>query len=225
MESVYQIHRVGPVSSDEFALDHPIWSQADELEISHFHPRSSEHRPRTRGRVLFDGANLLARFEVDDRYVISRSTQFQDMVCLDSCVEFFFQPLPQLGHFNFEINCGGTFLMYYVEDPTRTPRGLAKYTPLDAGLAEAITIRHSMPAVVLPERQEPTTWSVAARIPLSVVEPFIGQHQYLASNQWRGNFYKCADHSSHPHWASWSPLGEALNFHDRAHFGALQFKS
>ena len=43
-----------------------------------------------------------------------------------------------------------------------------------------------------------------------------------ASGQvWRANLYKCGDQTSHPHWASWAPIGEALNFHQPGFFGGL----
>jgi hypothetical protein len=45
----------------------------------------------------------------------SVATQYQEMVCYDSCVEFFVQPEPHLGYFNFEFNRGGTMLIYYIE--------------------------------------------------------------------------------------------------------------
>jgi hypothetical protein len=225
MEMEYLIRRASLASTDELRLDHPIWSQGDELEIAHFHATSSDHRPRTRVRALHDGVSLFVRFEVDDQYVISKRRQYQELVFQDSCVEFFFQPRAELGHFNIEINCGGTLLFYYVEDPTRTPTGLAKYTRISSEIASQIQIIHSTPSVVLPERSEPTRWLIALWLPLSALEPYVGPLGDISRATWRGNFYKCADHSSHPHWGSWSPLGEILNFHDRAHFGILRFDS
>src|SRR5271170_6561767 len=105
MELSYLVRRVSTPPSGEIGLEDPLWSRADELEISHFHPRSSDHRPRTRARLLHDAANLFVRFDVDDRYVVSRSTRYQDMVCFDSCVEFFFRPKADRGYLNLEINC------------------------------------------------------------------------------------------------------------------------
>ncbi|MCD6337129.1 MAG: hypothetical protein J7M01_02720, partial [Candidatus Marinimicrobia bacterium] len=37
-----------------------------------------------------------------------------------------------------------------------------------------------------------------------------------------GNLYKCGDKTSHPHWASWSPI-DKLNFHQPKHFGEFVF--
>jgi Carbohydrate-binding family 9 len=224
MERSYLVRRISTPLSGEIGLDDPLWGHADELEISHFHPRSGDHRPRTQVRLVHDAVNLFVRFDVNDRYVVSRSTLYQDMVCFDSCVEFFFRPRPDCGYFNFEINCGGTLLCYYVEDPRPTETGIAKYTRVSAEQAGRLKIDHSMPAVVFPERSEPTRWQIGCRIPLAVVEDYVGP--LGDPRQWHsdGNFYKCADHSSHPHWASWSPIAEVLNFHQPQYFRPIQFE-
>ena len=41
-------------------------------------------------------------------------------------------------------------------------------------------------------------------------DQYFGDIQPTLSRGWRGNFYKCADESSHPHWASWAPIGPEL---------------
>ncbi|MGD0137835.1 MAG: carbohydrate-binding family 9-like protein [Tepidisphaeraceae bacterium] len=224
MELSYLVRRVPTPTPAGIGLDGPLWRQADQLGISHFHPSGSDHRPRTQVRLLHDAASLFVRFDVDDRYVISRATHYQDMVCLDSCVEFFFRPKRRLGYFNVEINCGGTLLWYYIEDPRRTETGFVKFTPVSAEDARQVTIDHSMPAVVFPERTEPTHWSIVCRIPLSVLERYVGPPGARGAWHWDGNFYKCADHSSHPHWASWAPLGETLNFHEPRFFRPIFFE-
>ena len=55
------------------------------------------------------------------------------------------------------------------------------------------------------------------------MEPYIGTIGDVRGQTWRGNFYKCGDHTSHPHWASWSPIGEQLDFHQPEFFGELRF--
>ncbi len=224
MRDSYLVRRVSPPATGAIELTHPLWSGAHELEIIHFHPRSSDHRPRTRVRMLHDDANLYIRFEVEDRYVICTHTSFQDPVYRDSCVEFFFQPIKGPAYFNLEINCSGTFLFYYVQDATRTPTGLAKFTPIALDHAKLLTVAHSMPSSVATERTEPTPWSIACAIPLDVLEHYTGPLPALSKSIWRCNFYKCADQSSHPHWASWAPIGEELNFHSPDRFGTVQFE-
>ncbi len=203
--------------------DAPRWQAAEEARIEQFHAASSPHRPLAAAKLVYDAANLYLRFRVEDRYVVARHTHFQDPVCQDSCVEFFVQPRPTGGYFNFEINCGGTLLCYYIEDPARTANGFAKFTRLSGEHGRRIQIVHSLPALVVPERHEPVVWHIGCAVPLDVLEASAGPLGPLAGQSWRGNFFKCADGSSHPHWASWAPIGEALNFHQPQYFAPLHF--
>lgn len=88
----------------------PVWEQADPLEIQHFRTESSDHHPRTSARLLYDALGIHGMFRVEDRYLRCLRTQYQDPVWKDSCVEFFAQPMPERGYFNFEFNCGGALL-------------------------------------------------------------------------------------------------------------------
>ncbi len=187
--------------------------------VSHVRPESSDHAPETIFRVLHDGASLYVRFDVSDRYVRSVHTAFQSPVCRDSCVEFFVQPKAGTGYFNFEVNAGGTLLLYYVEDPARTARGLAKYTPVPEAWGSQVEIRSSLPRVIEPEIATPVAWRVCYKVPLALFESFVGDLG-RDGGLWRANFYKCGDETSHPHWLSWAPVPE-LNFHLPACFGEL----
>jgi hypothetical protein len=201
------------------ALEQAAFERAEVGQVDQVRPESSDHRPGVTFRVLHDGAHLYLRFEVRDRYVRSVQTAYQAPVCTDSCVEFFVQPRAGKGYFNFEVNAGGTLLLYYVEDPTRTEKGLAAFTPVPEAWGRRVEIRSSLPPVVEPERTEPLTWHVSYKVPLALFEAFVGGG--VASEPvWRANFYKCGDKTSHPHWLSWSPV-TALNFHLPACFGEL----
>jgi len=105
----------------------PSWGTVPALEVAHFHPSGSEHRPATLARMQFDERWLYAHFRVRDRWVRAVCRRFQDPVWTDSCVELFVRPRPDRGYFNFEMSCGGVLLLYYIEDPTRTAGGFARY--------------------------------------------------------------------------------------------------
>jgi hypothetical protein len=202
--------------------DGPVWREAPLLEISHFRPESSDHRPLTQAKLLYDRYNLYGVFRVRDRYVRSVHRRFQDPVCQDSCVEFFVQPHGANGYFNFEFNCGGTLLASYIVDPTRTPEGFRAFTRLTRQDSRWVAIHHSLPAIVDPELRVPTTWYLEFHISLDLLEKYCGPLEMTPGIAWRANLYKCADHSSHPHWAAWSPI-DALNFHCPACFGTIRF--
>ena len=200
-----------------------VWEQALPAALDIFHPKSSRHRPKTRVKLLYDAEHLYVLFRVRDRYVLAVHSQYQDPVCEDSCVELFLQPKPDQGYFNFEMSCIGTLLLYYIEDPTRTKDGFAGFRPVNVHLADEIKRFHSLDGPIDPEIQRHTTWYLEYSIPLSLLEVYCGPLNDPAGQCWRGNLFKCADKSSHPHWASWSPIGGELNFHTPRFFGNFTF--
>src|SRR2546423_451757 len=83
------------------------WTGAGVARVDQFHPASSDHRPHTEAKVLYDDEGLYVQFRVADRYVICTRTENQSLTSKDSCVEVYFQPFPDKGYLNFEMNCGG----------------------------------------------------------------------------------------------------------------------
>jgi hypothetical protein len=132
------------------------------------------------------------------------------------------QPRADAGYFNFEFNGGGSLLCYYVTDPRRVNQDLASYVSIPKSQARAIAIYHSLPALVDPEIEDPVDWVLGFFIPFTLLETYVGPLRPVKGQTWRGNFYKCAEENSHPHWAAWAPVDE-LNFHLPRCFGALHF--
>ncbi len=204
--------------------DDPAWSAAEIVEINHFRPESSDHRPHVSARFLYTDDGICGIYNVEDRYVRSVRTEYLSEVWKDSCVEFFVQPRSDGGYFNLEMNAGGAHLCWYIEDPTRTDTGLKKATKVPPELGTTIQIRSSLPKIVEPEIATPLMWQLSFFLPRTVLEKFTGPLGPFAGQQWRGNFFKCAEDLSHPHWAAWSPVDE-FNFHLPRCFGTLIFES
>jgi len=219
---IYRVGRVRGVPALESDWEHPAWAAAETLEVKHFRPESSDHRPRTFARLLHDPTGLHGLFQVHDRFVRCLRTEYFDPVWKDSCVEFFAQPKRERGYFNFEFNCGGAFLCSHIRDPERVPGGFKDYTKLPAELGRQIQVRSSLPGKTEPEITEPLRWTVGFFIPLGLFEHYLGPLGELRGQKWRGNFFKCAEENSHPHWASWAPVDQ-FNFHRPACFGTLEF--
>ena len=208
----------------EDAWDGAVWGSSNIIDIAIFRDRSSDHHPKTQCKLLYNGKGIYGLFRVEDQYVRSVSTKFQDGVCGDSCVEFFVEPADGKGYLNFEFNCGGNMLVFQVIDATRGENGFADYYILTKDDVTGMQQFTTMPAVVEPEITEPTTWRRGFFIPLSVFEKTTGlQSKELSGQTWRANLYKCGDRTSHPHWASWLPL-TTTNFHLPECFGAIIFE-
>jgi len=198
------------------------WDRAPALAVDCFRPESSPHRPRTRVKLMRDGQALWGFFDVQDRYVRCRHTRFQAPVYKDSCVEFFVQPHPDSGYFNFEFNCGGALLASYITDATRTAEGFQAYRQLTPEEGQRVGVWPSMPPVVDPEIAAPRTWKLVFRVPFDLLAQYAGPLRVDEGATWRANFFKCGDETSHPHWAAWCPV-DALNFHLPRCFGYLRF--
>jgi hypothetical protein len=199
------------------------WSAARIVEIKNFRPESSEHRPRVAARFLYTDDGICGIYKVEDQYVRSVRTEYLSEVWKDSCAEFFVQPRSDAGYFNLEMNAGGSHLIWYIEDPTRDASGLKKYTKVPPEIGTTIQIKSTLPKVVDPEIATPVTWQLSFFLPRRVLEKFVGPLGNFKGQQWRGNFFKCAEDLSHPHWASWSPVDE-FNFHLPRCFGTLIFE-
>lgn len=199
-----------------------VWQPAEPLSVDCFRPEGSDHKPQTQCKLLYNNQYIFGVFRVEDQYVRSVHTGFQDDVWKDSCVEFFVQPANSRGYFNFEFNCGGALRASYVTDPTRVNGSLKDYIPLTLDDNQQIQRFSSLPQTVEPEITQPVVWTLEFSIPLSVFKKYFEQAITKRRQSWRANFYKCGNETSHPHWASWAPLS-ARNFHDPASFGQIEF--
>jgi hypothetical protein len=217
----YLVRAARPRPRPQDGWDDPAWAAAETLEIFCFRPEGSDHRPRTRARLGWDEEGLFGLFRVEDRYVRSVHTRFGDPVYEDSCVEIFLQPKPGRGYLNFEMNAGGALLASHITDHRRTHDGFAVFTKLTAEDGRQVAVHSSLPSIVEPEVE--ADWQLAFAIPNRLLEKYVGPIGPMAGQEWRANLYKCGDGTSHPHWASWSPV-DALNFHLPHCFGTLRFE-
>jgi hypothetical protein len=202
----------------------PAWRNAHTLRITHYPWEDSGHRPRAEARLLYTGEKLAIIFRVEDRYVRAVARRFQDSVCKDSCVEFFVAPLPgSLAYFNFEVNCGGTMLLYRCLSPEERAAGKERIPVSDAD-GRTIALAHFLPRIVEPEITAPTTWTVEYHVPFALFHKYFGEVPTGPGTVWRGNFYKCGDQTSHPHWGAWAPVDTPRpNFHVPERFQPILF--
>jgi hypothetical protein len=219
----YMIRRADTPPVLGAAWDGGGWEKAETVDVGLFHTESSDHRPRVQAKVLYDATNLYVSFAVQDAFVRATRKCHQEMVCKDSCVEFFVRPKPDLGYFNFEMNCGGTLLVHHrTVEPGKSPRESPHEVvaeELIAGMRIVAPLGH-----VENEIQGPVEWGVWYSVPIGLFERYVGPLGPLPGQKWSGNFYKCGDDTSHPHWASWAPIGEKLDFHQPDKFAELFFQ-
>ncbi|MDA0710129.1 MAG: carbohydrate-binding family 9-like protein [bacterium] len=216
----YRVARLPESIAMDAQWDKPAWQSVAPLVINQHMGETPGHRPRVQARIGWQDDAVCVIYRVEDRYVRAVAENLQDSVCRDSCVEFFFTPGTHLGlsYFNIEINCGGTMLFWWHPEEK-------KAVPVAAEDCGAFEIAHSLPKIVNPEMDTPTTWTLEYRLPFSVIKKYCPEAAKPARDVvWRANLYKCGDATSHPHWLTWSFVDHATpRFHMPAYFGQLTF--
>lgn len=218
----HHINRLDASTPLDTEWDGPTWGTIRTVVVDSFHSKSSSHHPDVRTKLAYDQDGIYVFFRVVDRYVRCVHTEYGSATHKDSCVEVFVQPQRHLGYFNFEANCGGALRSRYILDPTRTEQGFKHASMLEQQDLEGIVTFHSLPCIVEPERTDATTWFIQLRIPFALLFTFTQEPFPDDKTEFFGNLYKCADESSHPHWASWAPLGPILDFHQPERFGVFR---
>lgn len=215
-----KVHRLREPLKIDANWDKPAWRAAETTSISLFMGDRPEHFPSTQFRLLYDDKNIYVIFRVEDRYVRAVATQDGGRAWEDSCVEFFFTPGddPKLGYFNFETNCAGARWWHYHPaaggDHFLTPEELAKPE-----------LAHTLTGPIDPEITTPQTWVVEYRFPIEILTRHTQAVPPAPGVRWRGNFYKCGDKTSHPHFLTWSKIVKPKPaFHSPEFFGTLEFE-
>jgi len=218
--SVYTVTRLkNPIQLDA-RWDKDPWNQISALELTHYMGYFPDHFPDVAAKVAYDGDHLYVIFRVADRFVCARKVNYQDRVCEDSCVEFFFTPGEDRSHgyFNLEVNCGGTAYFHYQKG-----REIAD-VPVTSEDFSCVQIAHTASKIIDPEITQLTNWVVEYCLPISILGKYTPIIQPAIGVIWYANFYKCADESSHPHWLTWSFVDlPTPDFHRPKYFGRLVF--
>jgi len=217
----YPVTRLTHPPTIDGQWDKRPWEGIPALRVDRCMGDRPAHIPDTRAKLAYDADALYVIFRVQDRYVRAVARQHQDCVCTDSCVEFFFSPGTDVtkGYFNLEMNCGGIMWFHFQTLPRQDNR------PLDPVLLQRLHIAHSLPSRVEPELAEPTTWTVEYSLPFDVLCPYLPVVRTTSGTVWRANFFKCADHTSHPHWLTWARVDRPRpDFHVPEAFDELRFE-
>ncbi|MHC4232463.1 MAG: carbohydrate-binding family 9-like protein [Planctomycetota bacterium] len=221
MKKSYGVKRCSEANTIDANWEKPFWREIEPAEIGLSRwPVQSEHLPKSEVKLQYDDHELYVIFRVQDQYVRAVTTQIHGEVWKDSCVEFFFAPNPNQpnAYFNVEINCCGVLLMRHHTGPRQNSRFL------EIADCRQIRIASSASGPIRHEISKPLTWTLEYAVPLNILAHYTEIEKPAPGVIWHGNFYKCADDSSHPHWITWSPVpSKTPNFHRPDCFGVLEF--
>ncbi|MBK5193999.1 MAG: carbohydrate-binding family 9-like protein [Flavobacteriaceae bacterium] len=221
-KSVYIVEKFSEPIEINSDWEKESWKNIPALHVNKHMGEDPDHKPKVQVKVAYDNEAIYVIFRVEDQYVKCIMDQYLDPVSRDSTVEFFFTPGDDIskGYFNLEVNCGGTALFKF-------QKGEGKgYEEIPESVFGEIDIAHSLPRIVYPEIKDPITWTIEYRIPVNILSRYYDEVDFPAPGvEWKANFYKIADDSSHPHWLTWSHVDHPEpRFHLPQFFGTLRFK-
>jgi len=174
------------------------------------------YHPEVTVQIAYNEDELFLQYQVKEQSVKAEITKSNGRVWTDSCVEFFLSPEGNDEYYNLEMNCIGTVLIGFHQKDHPTVQASEK---------QIATIRRisSLGNSPFQERKEPTEWKITIAIPWEVY--FNHSLKPVKGMKMRGNFYKCGDELSVPHFVSWTKIKtEKPNFHAPEFFGGLEFE-
>lgn len=161
-------------------------------------------------QLCYDAEAIYVRLTAKEANIRAEEAGAVGMPCLDSCMEFFFCPMPEnKTYFNIEMN--PNCCMYLGIGTDRYD--LIRLLQHDENPFAAEAVRTD------------NGWQLTYRIPVSFIQRFFPAFRAESGAMMRGNFYKCGDYTQQEHYYSWNPVEvETPDFHQSAYFGKLYFE-
>ena len=193
-----------------------FWKDVPLLEIGNYLWMRNNYKPKVDAQICYSDNFLFLRFEAFEKEIRATYAEINSPVYKDSCVEFFFNPFPEISetYFNFEINPLGAMLVEFGKDRKRNALSVdeIKGIEVDASVTAPVEGLHGA-----------ESWRIYCKIPLAIFERYY-RKEFLFDNA-KGNFYKCGDETKFKHYGAWNEIiSEKPNFHLPQFFGELIFE-
>jgi hypothetical protein len=215
--------KIAEVQKVELKSDYPALDQIssclDEqkgrLMIDTINWKGYTYKPDVALSIAYSSHEIYLKYYITENYFKAEKTIANEMVCEDSCVEFFVSPEDDGIYYNMEFNAIGTCLF-----GTGTGRADSKRVRPDIiSKIRRLTTAGKEP---VKEKTGKYAWTITIAIPFEVF--FHHQVRDLKGKIFRANFYKCGDKLTVPHYVTWNPVGtEKPDYHQPEHFGLLKF--
>ena len=162
---------------------------------------------QAQAQLCWDQEAIYVRLKAVEKDIRAEYTGQLDMVCEDSCLEFFLRPTESLRYINIEFN-----------------PNCALYLGYGSSIYDSVRLIQSPENNFSPKAQRNEDgWEISYRVPFQFIQLFFPDFVPAENTQFYGNFYKCGDETPHPHYFLWQPVTEkpASSFHSPAEFGRL----
>jgi hypothetical protein len=192
------------------AMDDQVRYKIDTLNWKDY-----SYRPEVFFSIAYSNHEIFIKYYVKENYFKAEKTESNQMVCEDSCVEFFVSPANDGLYYNLEFNGIGTCLLGY-------GTGREDLKRADPGIISKIRRSGTPGNKPVKEKEGEFNWTITIAIPVEVF--FNHKVKELEGKIFRANFYKCGDMLKVPHYVTWNPVGTANpDYHQPEYFGEIKF--
>lgn len=215
--------KIAEVKKLELKSDYPdleevsviLDKQKDKIQIDTLNWKEFNYKPDVKLSIAYSDYEIFIKYYVTENYFKAEKTETNQMVCEDSCVEFFVSPEDDGIYYNMEFNGIGTCLL-------GTGTGRENSKKADPAIVSKIRRLTSSGNKPIKENEGEYTWTITLAIPFEVF--FHHKVEDLKGKTFRANFYKCGDMLKVPHFVTWNPV-ETQNpdYHQPGYFGLLKF--
>jgi hypothetical protein len=185
------------------------------LHIDTINWKDYGYKPEVNFAIAYGDNEIFLKYYIKENYFKAEKSETNQMVCEDSCVEFFVSPEDDGIYYNFEFNGIGTCLL-------GTGTGRENSTRANPDIVSKIRRFTSVGTKPVKEMEGTFEWTITVAIPVEVFfQHKVGQ---LEGKTFRANFYKCGDMLKVPHYVTWNPVGtDNPDYHQPGYFGLLKF--
>jgi len=182
------------------------WEQIPALPVSN-QLWGTETDITAQAQLCYDGEAIYVAMEATERHIRAEECGKLGMPCLDSCLEFFFCPIPgDNRYFNIEYNPNCCLCFGFGGDCR------VRLVVKEELLAPQVT------------RTE-AGWRIEYRIPFQLIRQFVPEFTPASGTAIRANCYKCGELTVRNHYLSWNPVELPKPcFHCPPHFGIMYFE-
>ncbi len=207
------------INESEFPDLNEISTDLDKLDtrlsINSINWNGYNYKPEVSLALAYSDHEIFLKYYVSEDYFKAEKTKTNEMVCEDSCVEFFVSPADDGIYYNLEFNAIGTCLMGSGTGRTNSLRTSPE-------IISRIRRQGSAGQDPVSESSGNFEWTITIAIPYDVF--FLHNIKSLKGKSFRANFYKCGDKLSVPHYVTWNPVGTGKpDYHQPMYFGLLKF--
>ena len=200
---------------NEYTIQHckgaPDWKAIPTLEMTNAY-RQTLPEIRAFGQFAYNDEALLVHLWADVPEIIADENSPIGMPCQDSCLEFFFCPVPgDSRYINIEFNFNGCMYL----GMGNSIQDLIRLLPDEEG-------NPFNPQT----RKTATGWEIFYSIPYAFIRRLFPAFQAAPGLTIRANCYTCADNAQPKYYKSWNLVqADPFTFHHSQSFGFMIFSN